>query len=77
MAGSSDREGDPGRRDFGLRVRVLRQEASLSQEALARRAGIHRTYVSSLECGHRNVSLDIILKLATALEVPPRRFFEP
>jgi transcriptional regulator with XRE-family HTH domain len=76
MAGGSDSNGDQGRRTFGLRVRTLRQAAGLSQESLAERAGLHRTYVSSLERGQRNVGLDNILKLAAALEVPPRRLFE-
>lgn len=45
------------RRDFGARVRMLRHEAGLSQEELASRAGVHPTYVSSVERGHRNISL--------------------
>jgi transcriptional regulator with XRE-family HTH domain len=42
---------------------------SLSQEELAERAGLHRTYVSSLERGQRNVGLDNIHALARALGV--------
>lgn len=76
MAGTRDNHDDEGRRAFGERVRALRQTADLSQEALAERAGLHRTYVSSLERGQRNVGLDNILKLAVALEVPPSRLFE-
>jgi transcriptional regulator with XRE-family HTH domain len=48
----------------------------LSQEQLAERAGLHRTYVSSVERGQRNVGLDNILDLAAALEVPAARLFE-
>jgi transcriptional regulator with XRE-family HTH domain len=60
---------------FGHRVRDLRQARGLSQENLAELAGLHRTYVSSLERGQRNVGLDNILALAVALDVPPAELF--
>lgn len=56
---------------FGGQVRKLREQAGLSQEALAHAAGLHRTYVSSLERGQRNVGLDNIVSLASALNVSP------
>lgn len=56
---------------FGERVRALRQEAGLSQEQLGELAGFHRTYVSALELGTRNVGLRGIVRLATALGVDP------
>jgi transcriptional regulator with XRE-family HTH domain len=60
---------------FGQRLRELRQAHGLSQEELAYRAGLHRTYVSSAERGERNVSLVNIERLAKALEVDMREFF--
>jgi transcriptional regulator with XRE-family HTH domain len=48
----------------------------LSQEELAERAGVHRTYVSSLERGRRNVGLDNILALADALKVQSAALFQ-
>jgi transcriptional regulator with XRE-family HTH domain len=49
----------------------------LSQEALADRAGLHRTYISSIERGERNVSLGNIFALAEALGVDPRELLAP
>lgn len=61
---------------FGARVRFYRETLELTQEQLAERAGLHRTYVGSVERGERNVSLDAIYALAWGLEVSPARFFE-
>ena len=55
---------------FGARVRALRVARGLSQEDLAQKAGLHRTYVGGIERGERNISLVNIEKLATALGVP-------
>jgi len=52
-------------------LKRLRTEAGLSQEALADRAGLHRTYVSSVEGGHRNVTLENIFAFAEALGTTP------
>lgn len=53
---------------FGRAVRTRRVELDLSQEALAERAELHRTYVADIERGARNVSLVNVEKLARALE---------
>jgi transcriptional regulator with XRE-family HTH domain len=54
---------------FGEKLREVRVRAGISQEKLAELAGLHRTYVSSVERGKRNISLESIEKLANALEV--------
>ena len=54
---------------FGKQVKSLRQKKKLSQEELARLAGLHRTYVVQIEAGSRNVALKNINKLAKSLGV--------
>lgn len=61
---------------FGLRVRALRTALGISQEALAERAGVHRTYMSDVERGERNVGLDNVHAIAAALGVAPAKLFE-
>ena len=53
---------------FGRAVRKRRRELDLSQEDLAERAGLHRNYISDIERGDRNPSLENIQKLAKALD---------
>ena len=55
---------------FGLAIKQRRQEIGISQEVLAERAGLHRTYIGDIERGARNLSLENIEKLAKALEIP-------
>ncbi|MHB1422423.1 MAG: helix-turn-helix domain-containing protein [Gemmataceae bacterium] len=63
-------------KQFGERVRALRERTGLSQEALAAKAGIHRTYMGGVERGERNICLRNIVRLATALGVCPRDLFD-
>jgi transcriptional regulator with XRE-family HTH domain len=56
---------------FGDRLRIARDELGLSQEELAMRASLDRSYVGSIERGERNVSLVNITKLADALNTSP------
>jgi transcriptional regulator with XRE-family HTH domain len=58
------------RRSFGKRVRELRKQKGYSQEELADKAGLHRTYIGSIERGEQNVSIDNIDKIAKALKTP-------
>lgn len=55
------------RHTFGLTVRKYRLKAGLSQEAFAEIAGIHRTYVSSIELGKVDVGIETASQLALAL----------
>jgi transcriptional regulator with XRE-family HTH domain len=58
---------------FGQKLRQVREQAGISQEKLAQLAGLHRTYVSSVERGKRNISLENIDRLARALGLPMAR----
>ena len=54
---------------FAQNVRKYRLSKNLSQEALAEKSGLHRTYISAIECGHRSIALENIQHIADALEV--------
>jgi transcriptional regulator with XRE-family HTH domain len=60
---------------FGQRVRQLRQQKGLSQEALALACDLDRTYIGGVERGERNISLINIHKIARALGASPKEFF--
>lgn len=66
---------DP-RKSFGARIRQLRTIGGLSQEKLAERAGLHRTYIGEVERGEKNISLDNIVKIAGALNAELSHLFE-
>ena len=61
---------------FGIRLRELRERTGLSQEAFADKCGYARSYMSRLERGQGNPSLDAIEVLAAALKVPVSAMFE-
>lgn len=54
-------------------IRRFRRELGISQEELAHRAKIHRTYMSSIERAQRNIAIDNIKKIANGLEVKPHQ----
>lgn len=56
-------------RQVGERIRAVRKEKGLSQEALAHELDLHRTYVGALERGERNPSLQVVSRLAAQLGV--------
>ena len=62
-------------KQFGERVRELRLAKGLSQEELAFRAGVHRTYLGGIERGERNPSLKNIAAIAKALDVSLSQLF--
>lgn len=66
-----------GRTLVGANLRRLRARRGWSQEALADHAGIHRTYVGSVERAERNISINNICRLAWALGVEVRELFAP
>ncbi len=61
---------------FGKQLQTLRKAQGLSQEELAERCGLHRTYIGGIERGERNVALLNILRIAAALDVPASRLLE-
>ena len=61
---------------IGLRIRVLRQERKLSQEAFAYLCELDRTYIASIEKGKRNVSIVNLEKIANALTISLSQLFE-
>ena len=60
---------------LGFNVRRIRTEAGLSQEELGYRAKLHRTYISSIERGERNVSIKSIDVLIKAMGLTYKQFF--
>jgi transcriptional regulator with XRE-family HTH domain len=61
---------------FGLKIRQCRKLIGLSQEELADKTEIHRTYIGGIERGERNPTLLMILRLAQALKVHPKQLLE-
>jgi transcriptional regulator with XRE-family HTH domain len=62
---------------FGQRMREVRLKVGVSQEKLAELAGLHRTYVSTVERGLKNISIVNIARLAAALNVEPADLMPP
>jgi transcriptional regulator with XRE-family HTH domain len=60
---------------IGLRIKELRKDKGVSQEALALLADLDRTYINSVENGKRNISIVNVEKIAIALEVSLKDFF--
>lgn len=60
---------------FGTNVRKNRMRLGLSQEKFAEKCGLHRTYISDIECFRRSISLDNIQKIADALGVETYKLF--
>lgn len=63
------------RQDFGRRIKTIRKSNRLSQEELASRAKLHRNYISDVERGERNLSLEALIKLSIGLGISIRDLF--
>ena len=62
-------------RVFGTNVKCYRQVLGISQEAFAEKCGLHRTYISAIECYRRSISLENIQRIADALEIETYKLF--
>ena len=62
-------------RVFSTNVRKYRLNINLSQEQLAEKCGMHRTYISGIECCRRSISLENIQRIADALNVETYKLF--
>lgn len=62
-------------RVFGTNLKIYRTALGLSQEAFAARCGLHRTYISAIECYRRSISLENVQKIADALGVETYKLF--
>ena len=60
---------------FGANVKKYRTQIGLSQEAFAEKCGLHRTYISAVECYRRSISLENIQRIADALGIETYKFF--
>ncbi len=60
---------------FGTNLKRYRTEKQLSQEKFAELCGLHRTYISDIECFRRSISLENIQKIADALEIDTYKLF--
>lgn len=76
MSTSNQQKSGGLRCKFAQQLRILRKSKGLSQEALAELANLHRTYVSAVERGERNISIDNIEKLSIALGVDVTSLFQ-
>lgn len=60
---------------FGDNLRYYRNQTGISQEAFAEKCGMHRTYISAVECYRRSISLENIQRIADALDIETYKLF--
>lgn len=60
---------------FGTNLKKYRTALGISQEAFADKCGMHRTYISAIECYRRSISLENIQRIAEALEIDTYKLF--
>lgn len=63
-------------RVFSQNVRKYRMQKGISQEELAEKANLHRTYISAVECARRSIALENIQRIADALEIETYLLFK-
>lgn len=61
---------------LGKRILFLRKQKGMTQNDLAFKSGLGREYISTVECGKRNISIDAIEKISSALELPLKELFD-
>ncbi|HBB67298.1 MAG TPA: transcriptional regulator [Elusimicrobia bacterium] len=64
------------RKSYGEHLKAFRKKKGISQEDLAFKSTIHRTYISEVERGRRNISIVNIAKIAKALNLSIKEFFD-
>lgn len=62
-------------RVFGNNLKKYRTELGLSQEAFAEKCGLHRTYISAIECYRRSIALENVQRIADALDIETYKLF--
>lgn len=62
--------------DIGLKIKTNRENMGMSQEELAHRSSIHRTYLSNIECGKRNFSMTVLFQITEALGIEIKDLLE-
>lgn len=72
MASKHDKKKTKDRKAFGLVIRIKRFQLEITQEELSEKADMHPTYLSSIERGERNPTLEKILSLARAFKCSPK-----
>ena len=73
---SSDGKGILMIKQIGQRIRELRKAKGISQEQLGLEAGLHRTYIVSVENGKRNISIIALSRIWEGLHIKPQTFFD-
>lgn len=62
-------------KDIGKKLRLARHQANLSQEELAEKANVHRTFIGMVERGERNISVYALYKILSAMNISMDKFF--
>ena len=60
---------------FGLNVKKYRKSINMSQEELAEKSNLHRTYISAVECFRRSIALENVQRIADALKIETYKLF--